>query len=254
MSPEVVIAPEVRNGLTVYPFTHLRQLGVDAFFTDRRGGVSLAPYDTLNLGSHVGDDFERVLENRRRVALAADVEKLSIIDQIHGSDVVNLDSEEPLTRGDALTTTQPDVALAILVADCVPIVLADQERILVIHAGWRGLASDIIAKSVPLFREPRNVLVGIGPRVSPEVYQVDSETAGKFSPFPEAILPDEPGHARLDLAAIAQLQLINSGVHSENIHACAQVTDGGNLFFSDRAARPCGRFALIATRKRATAG
>ena len=249
MPGEVTLLAERRGNLTVYPFPTLRELGVDAFFTDRNGGVSTGPYGTLNLGTHVDDEPSHVEENRSRVAHAAGVTELKIVNQVHGREVVDLDSSSPKSDGDALTTTKRGVALAVLVADCVPLVLADHERIAVVHAGWRGLATEVIAEAVQLFATPSKIMVGIGPRISPEGYQVDLEVAGHFTPIPHAVLPDLPGHARLDLAEIARAQLTALGIVPENVTTSAQVTDGGQFFFSDRALRPCGRFALIAKRE-----
>ncbi len=249
MSGEVVLEAEVRGNLTVYPFPTLRAIGVDTFFTDRNGGVSTGPYASLNLGIHVNDEPDHVHENRNRVATAAGVKTLRIVNQVHGRQVVDCDVADQKSEGDALTTTSPGVAISVLVADCVPLVLADRDRIAVVHAGWRGLAARVIAETVPLFTDPSQGLVGIGPRISPEAYQVDLEVASNFSAIPHAVLPDEPGRARLDLAEIARAQLLELGVLGRNITTSAQVTDGGEFFFSDRATRPCGRFALVAKRE-----
>ena len=248
MPGEVAIVAERRGNLSVYPFANLREIGVDAFFTDRNGGVSTGPYASLNLGVHVRDEKSHVEENRRRVAEVAGVNELHITNQVHGSEVVDLDALSPKSEGDALTTTRSGVALAILVADCVPLVLADHERIAVVHAGWRGLASEVIGEAVQYFSQPSNIVVGIGPGISPEAYQVSLDVAARFSHIAHAVLEDAPGHARLDLAEIARTQLVGVGVLPENITTSAQVTDGGEFFFSDRAQRPCGRFALVAKR------
>ena len=116
------------------------------------------------------------------------------------------------------------------------------------HAGWRGLASEVIGEAVQYFSQPSNIVVGIGPGISPEAYQVSLDVAARFSHIAHAVLEDAPGHARLDLAEIARTQLVGVGVLPENITTSAQVTDGGEFFFSDRAQRPCGRFALVAKR------
>jgi len=245
---EVAIVAERRGNLSVYPFAALREIGVDAFFTDRNGGVSTGPYASLNLGAHVNDDRAHVEENRGQVAEAAGVVELHITNQVHGHEVVDLDALSPQAEGDALTTKRSGAALAILVADCVPLVLADHERIAVVHAGWRGLASEVIGEAVQFFSQPSNILVGIGPRISPQAYQVSLEVAAQFSNIPHAVLADVPGHSRLDLAEIARTQLASAGVLLDNITTSAQVTDGGEFFFSDRAERPCGRFALVAKR------
>jgi YfiH family protein len=187
--------------------------------------------------------------NRSLVAKAAGVEALQIVTQVHGKEVVDLDASELKLEGDAITTRKSNLAVAILVADCVPLVLADAERIAVVHAGWRGLAARVIPKALKYFEDPSLVIVGIGPRISPEAYQVDTEVASNFTDTPHAVLPDTPGHARLDLAEIALSQLSESGVLEQNITTSAQNTDGGEFFFSDRAMRPCGRFALVAKRE-----
>jgi polyphenol oxidase len=249
MPGEVVILPERRGNLSVYPFPSLKEIGVDAFFTDRNGGVSSGPYASLNLGLHVNDDAEHVITNRGLVAQAAGVDSLHIVNQVHGNQVVDLEVSPTADAGDVITTTQEQIAIAVLVADCVPLVLADEQRIAVVHAGWRGLDARVISEALKSFDNPSRVVVGIGPRISAEAYQVDQELAGKFSDFPQAILADLPGHARLDLAGIAHAQLIQSGVHERNVITSTQVTDGGEFFFSDRAIRPCGRFALVAKRE-----
>jgi len=249
MPGEVVILPERRGNLSVYPFPSLKEIGVDAFFTDRNGGVSTGPYASLNLGIHVQDEESHVNANRDLVAKAAGVEALQIATQVHGKEVIDLDTSELKSDGDAITTTKSNLAVAILVADCVPLVLADTKRIAVVHAGWRGLAARVIPEALKYFEDPSLVFVGIGPRISPEAYQVDTEVASNFANIPHAVLPDTPGHARLDLAEIARSQLSESGVLEQNITTSAQVTDGGEFFFSDRAMRPCGRFALVAKRE-----
>ena len=238
------LTPEQRGPLTVHVFESFRELGVDAFVTDRFGGVSTGPYDSLNLGDHVGDDPTAVEANRALVAEAAGA-PLIFMRQVHGAHV--RDSLLPLGEADGLTTVGGD-ALCVLVADCVPLVVADSRRLSVVHAGWRGLAAGVLHAALAQFDDPSRVCVGVGPAVSPETYQVGPEVAEMFSDVPDALRPDKGDRSRLDLRAVVSHQLRESRVPDEQVTFAQHVTDGGEVFFSDRAARPCGRFALVARR------
>jgi hypothetical protein len=239
----------VRGPLTVYPIEWARALGVDAFVTDRFHGASGGPYESLNLGEHVGDDLEHVRENRRLVARAIDAERLVIVRQVHGARVLNARDAMPESKADALLNDGTDVALAILVADCVPILLVEStsSRFCLVHAGWRGLHAGIIAKALEHFHAP-DVHAFLGPSISSARYQVGPEVAIHFTDVANALAPDDADRSRLDLRLVAASQLRAGGVEDERISISAQVTDGGEVFFSDRAHRPCGRFGLVAKR------
>jgi len=249
---ELNLVPEVRGPLSVHPFVGARDHGVDAFVTDRFGGVGEGPYESLNLGDHVGDEHGTVLENRRRVAAAIGValDQLLIVRQVHGTSVALADSFDPDEHADAIWGGSAELALAILVADCLPVLLVDSsgDDFAVVHAGWRGLRSGVIANVVSRFTDPRSVHAFIGPSISPEGYQVGPEVAGNFLHIDRAVLADVGDRSRLDLRRVALEQLRVLGVGDENISISTQSTDGGETFFSDRAARPCGRFALVARR------
>lgn len=252
MPSDVALSAETRDALTVHPVTSVRALGVDAFVTDRFGGVSSAPYDSLNLGVHVGDRANDVRENRRRVANAIGVDptRLVIVQQVHGVRVLDASNATPSSEADALFTDDRDQALAILVADCVPILLVDStsDRFALVHAGWRGLHLGVIAQTLQLFADAAQVHAFLGPSISREGYQVGPEVAAHFAHLPEALTPDGGDRSRLDLTLVATRQLLEHGVGDASIVRCQQVTDGGEVFFSDRAQRPCGRFALVAKR------
>ena len=104
MTVEVILTPKYHSALNVYPIEFARHFGVQAFVTDRSGGVSPTPYDSLNLGDHVGDDPANVAENRRRVAdaIGVDESRLIIINQVHGRDVVNANEATPESSGDVI--------------------------------------------------------------------------------------------------------------------------------------------------------
>jgi hypothetical protein len=249
---DVTLDAEIRGALTIYPVKSAVELGVDAFVTDRFGGVSAAPYDSLNLGDHVEDDANNVNENRRRVATAANVDptRLVIVRQVHGANVLDASNVTATSEADGLVTKRDDVALAILVADCVPILLVDSasSRFALVHAGWRGLAEGVINEALAVFDDPATVHAFLGPSISPEAYQVGPEVARHFVDVDGALLADGDDRSRLDLRLVAAHQLLVAGVPDESIVRSRQVTDGGGVFFSDRAQRPCGRFALVAKR------
>ena len=252
MSVALTLAPEVRGALSVFPIEAMRSFGVDAFVTDRFGGVSQAPYDTLNLGSHVGDDPGDVQENRRRVAEAAGVaiDQLVIVRQVHGDHVVEARRFDQPVDADAIFTSSVDLAIAVLVADCLPILLVDSDSndFCVVHAGWRGLEARILDRAVERFSNSARIHAFIGPSISSENYQVGPEVAQHFSHVPGALFADSRDRSRLDIRRVAEVQLRNQGVPDGDIIVSVQCTDGGGLFFSDRAQRPCGRFALVARR------
>ena len=252
MSTGVTPVPERRGPLTVHPVPGLRQFGVDAFVTDRGGGVSTGAFESLNLATHVGDRAKDVEENRRRVAgaIGVNVERLVIVRQVHGNVAVDASHATPDTEADALHCTSGELALAVLVADCVPIVLVDaaSPRFCVVHAGWRGLAAGVVTSALSTFENVRTIHVFVGPSISSEGYQVGPEVAQHFADVPDARYPDDGDRSRLDLRAVALHQLRAGGVDGDHVEVSRQSTDGGGLFFSDRAVRPCGRFALVARR------
>jgi YfiH family protein len=236
----------------VYPVESARVLGVDAFVTDRFGGVSAAPYDSLNLGDHVGDSLDNVQENRERVASAAgvDVAQLITVKQVHGAHVLEASSVTRSSEADALINDHDELALAILVADCLPVLLVDASstRFALVHAGWRGLERGVISQTLSHFSDASSVHAFVGPSISSEGYQVGPEVAEHFTDVKGALSPDGGDRSRLDLRLVATHQLSMAGVPDESIVVSQQVTDGGEVFFSDRARRPCGRFALVAKR------
>jgi YfiH family protein len=251
--PKLVTLSKVTRGpLRVYPIDVVAPLGVDAFVTDRLGGISAAPYDELNLALHVGDDVEHVVENLRRVGAAIGVsdDELVTARQVHGNKIVEVSPYRPKGDADGLVSSSRSLALAILVADCVPILLVDEasERFAVVHAGWRGLANGVLANAVSCFDAPRAVHAFIGPSISVECYQVGPDVAVRFEGIPGALVPDGGDRSFLDLRAVSSHQLLALGLQGANVSASTQVTDGGEQFYSDRATRPCGRFALVAKR------
>jgi YfiH family protein len=253
-----------RGDLRVLAWPAFDEFDLDVMVTTRHGGVSSGEYATLNLSFAVGDAPENVLENRRRAAaaLGADLADFVFATQVHGAVarvVTGADRGAAAPGGtageaDALVTADPGTVLAVLVADCVPIVLYDPGAhvLACVHAGWRGsvarVAGAALATMAGLGARPEHVIAGVGPAIGPR-YQVGDEVAQaareSFGEQAALVLrPDGTGRWLFDLWAANHLILTEEGVADQRIHLAAVST--GADFFSDRAARPCGRFAAIA--------
>ncbi len=153
--------------------------GVCALSTLRGGGVSAAPYTSLNLGDHVGDEPATVAENRRRLRVAADLPaEPHWLAQVHGIRVEDLDAGGSTAAADGAHTRRPGRICAILTADCLPVLFAAEsgEAVAAAHAGWRGLAAGVIEATVrALAVEPRALLVWLGPSIGPQHFEVGAE-------------------------------------------------------------------------------
>lgn len=246
---------------------------VDALFTSRDGGASEGPYESLNLGLHVGDDPDRVVENRRRAAAAVglDLADLVFCRQVHGRGVAVVDRshrgrgatslEDAVDGVDALVTATPGVGLVALVADCVPLVLYEPTAQVVacVHAGWRGTVARVVEAAIEamgsLGGRPDRILAGLGPTVAASRYQVGDEVAEAArtcfgAGAAEVVSLGGDGRWRFDLQAANHRILLEAGVPDANIERCSLATGPGSAYFSDRAARPCGRFAAMAALRR----
>jgi polyphenol oxidase len=244
--------------------------GAAVAVTTRHGGASAPPYDSLNLGLHVGDDPAIVVRNRDRAAEAFGValDALVFAHQIHGAAPALVGPEDrgrgTLAEGDAvpdadiLVTVSTGVTLAILVADCLPLALVDAEAgvLAAVHAGWRGTAAGAVGRAIQTMRDcgadSERVHAFLGPAVHPDRYQVSDEVlralSGAVGPGaldPAVARPDGPGHWLVDLVAANRQQLVACGVRSDHITESGATTSD-EAFFSDRVHRPCGRFALLA--------
>ena len=177
--------------------------------------------------------------------------------QDRGCGAATLDSA--IAETDALVTAEPGVVLTVMVADCVPIVLYDPAAhvLACVHAGWRGTVARVTEAAVDTMRNlgsrPEDVVAGIGPAVAPDRYQVGEQVAEAAracfaAVASEVIRPDGTGRWLFDLWHANRILLREAGLRDGNMHIAAIPTGsaGGGRFFSDREARPCGRFAAIA--------
>jgi len=221
--------------------------------TTRAGGVSVSPYDTFNLGDHVGDDPAAVAANRKRLATATGLGEDGVVwmNQIHGDNVVVVDGPRcTVDETDGLVTTKPRLALAVVTADCVPVLMADARAgvIAAVHAGRVGAQSGIVARALETMvrhgAHVGDVSVLLGPAVSGRNYEVPEAMAAEV----EAALPGSRtttarGTAGLDLRAGIARQLRELGVTAVDVDPRCTVDDR-NLF-SHRRGAPTGRLASL---------
>lgn len=229
---------------------------VAAVVTTRAGGVSAAPFDTFNLGDHVGDDPFAVAENRRRlVADHPGLAAVSWLRQVHGTTLVEAAADRPV-EADAQFTTQPGLACAVLTADCLPVLFCNRDgtRVAAAHAGWRGLCAGVLERAAAGFGNPEEVLAWLGPAIGPAHFEVGPEVRTQFldaaaAPRRQAaercFVPSaRPDHFLADLYALARLRLGGAGVNA---------VYGGGLctfaaperFFSYRREAVTGRMASL---------
>lgn len=233
---------------------------VKAFFTTRAGGVSLAPYASLNLGLHVGDAVARVAENRRRLRelLPADPVWLN---QVHGVNVLSI--EEPDTRRSAIVTADASVTscanlpCAVLVADCLPVLFCadDGSRVGAAHAGWRGLHAGVLERTVESMRiSPAGIIAWLGPAIGPAAFEVGQEIPEAFTAvvaqdaFAFSPIVGRPGKYLADIYALARARLLRAGVQAVFGGGFCTVSQP-QRYFSYRRDRETGRMAGLIWRE-----
>jgi YfiH family protein len=220
--------------------------------TTRAGGVSAAPFDSFNLGDHVGDDPDAVAANRRRLAAAIGLaDRIVWMHQVHGDRIVAVDGPGPtVDNADGLVTTKPRLALAVVTADCVPVLMADARAgvVAAVHAGRVGAQNGVVARAVEAMlrvgAHAADISVLLGPAASGGNYEVPTDMAAEV----EAALPGSRtrttrGTAALDLRAGIARQLKELGVPSVDIDPRCTIDD--DALFSHRREAPTGRLASL---------
>ena len=223
--------------------------GVKACVTTRAGGVSLAPFDSLNLGDHVDDSPEAVAENRRRLTDHFSIQP-AWLQQVHGIVVAHADPGRVVTA-DASWTATPGIACAAMTADCLPALFCDRAgtRVAAAHAGWRGLAAGVLEATLDSLDVPAaDTLVWLGPAIGPQAFEVGPEVRETFvQQLPqaaEAFVPSHnPGKFMADIYKLARLRLAARGVTAVYGGGFCTVTDP--RFFSYRRSPRTGRFASL---------
>jgi YfiH family protein len=241
--------------------TAFEHAGFLAAFTERVGGVSDPPFDSLNLGLATDDAPDRVFENRRRLMGAFGLEQTAALRQVHGSTVVPVERHQhwsgfdhrrrSVPSGDALSTTSSGLGLVILTADCVPVALADPSTgmLAAVHAGWRGVACGVLGEAISAFPEPGRVLAAIGPAIGPDHYEVGEDVVSAVGSASRggAITRRTAARPHLDLPGTVLRILGELGV--QRIETCEQCTAcAPERFYSHRRDGATGRQALLTAR------
>jgi hypothetical protein len=225
---------------------------VRAVSTTRLGGISSPPYDSLNLAGHVGDDPARVAENRRRLmALVGYPAEPAWLEQVHGTTVVAAETIRAPVAADAAWTREPGRPCAVMTADCLPVLLCDRAGTVVAaaHAGWRGLASGVIAAAVTSMKAPpAELLAWLGPAIGPDAFEVGAEVRTAFLELDagnaDCFQPSPAGRWLADLYELARRQLRALGVSA--VYGGDYCTFGDSKrFFSYRREHPTGRMATL---------
>jgi hypothetical protein len=263
--PGLLIRRTGSDGVVYYSSPLLEQHRIPHAFSTRIGGVSEAPFDSMNLGNPNGcatqDDTQHIAQNYRRLMRAIGCEHLPryYLHQIHGELVSVVDSDDfsNSTKGDALVTAQPNRVLSVRIADCCPVLLAttDGRAVAAIHAGWRGAVGGVIAAAVSKLRaianvEPANLLAAIGPCIGFDAFEVGPEVLVEFEKVFGSEAPirhDGNGKGHVDLPSACKQQLLRAGVNTGNIDTTDRCTfrDADEFFSHRRDAGITGRMAAM---------
>jgi YfiH family protein len=237
---------------------------VGALMTTRRGGVSAGPYASMNLRDGLGDDAAAVAQNRHRYEQAAGVRPV-LLNQVHGARVVRLGAVDraggaALHDADASVTTEPDLACAVQVADCLPVLYAvpGGRAVGAAHAGWRGLAGGVVEATLAALCDaaacdPAEVRVWLGACIGPRRFEVGADVLQAFGADPAGnghrrFRPHVPGKWLADLAGLARDRLEAAGV--SRIHGGRWCTvEDASRFFSFRRDRLTGRMVAAVWRR-----
>jgi len=248
------------NLLTILFFENLlKYKEIRHFISTRKGGVSKPPFDSLNLGLHVGDDPDNVLKNRKRLAttIGIPLRHFTIGEQIHSGNITIISEEsrgkgstnhkEAINATDAMVTNAPGICLVVLVADCVPMLFFDpvKRAIGVAHAGWKGTLQFIAQKTVRAMEKAfgslaEDIVVGVGPSIGPCCYKVGPDIISQveiiFYTKKEYILNEsKSGEGYFDLWKANLTQLLQTGIERKNIEMSRMCTcHNPDVFFSYR--------------------
>lgn len=249
------------DGLRYYSFEIFPDSVTQAVFT-RRGGVSPAPWHSLNLGGAVGDDPAHVTENRLRLFKAMQCDPASVHDVwlIHSTDIIYADSlrphDAPSPKADIIFTNNPGVSLFMRFGDCVPILFHDPVKkvIGIAHAGWMGTLRGVVGSAVRGMQShygchPKDIIAGIGPSIGVDHYEVGADVISQFrEKYPqdsEEIVQTENGSTYLDLWTANALQLKNAGVDQIQVSGVCTACHLDD-WFSHRAEKgKTGRFGAL---------
>ena len=252
------------GGLKCFTFDIFPRTGLVHGLYTRQGGVSPAPWSSLNLGGTVGDERANVVENRRRIFAAVDRPVESIFDvwQVHGTHAIASRIPRPLDgahqQADIILTDQPAITLFMRFADCVPILFYDPRKrvVCVAHAGWKGTLARAAGAAVAAMVETYgccagDILAGIGPSICRRCYEVGAEVVAAartaFDGSAGNILEPRGERMHLDLWEANRIALVDAGIQARNIEVAGLCTaENTDLWYSHRAEKGrTGRFGAL---------
>jgi len=225
---------------------------VRACSSTRQGGVSQAPWGSLNLGAHVGDELQHVQTNRQRLLELADLPSMpQWLEQVHGTEVLTLDWKVPASlRADAAYTRTPGVVCAVMTADCLPVLFCSQDgqEVAAAHAGWRGLCDGVLEATINAFSAPPSqIFAWLGPAIGPDAFEVGPEVREAFiaqNPAAAAAFLPKGEKFYADLGHLAKQRLEAIGVR--HVWGDGQCTlNQSEQFFSFRRDGVTGRMASL---------
>ncbi|MCC7119826.1 MAG: peptidoglycan editing factor PgeF [Anaerolineales bacterium] len=250
-----------KAGLRFFAFQSFPSNVKQAVFT-RRGGVSPAPWSSLNVGGSVGDEKTRVAENRIRSFQALEVDPASIHDVwlVHGTNIVHAEAprplEQPSPQADILLTDNPRVTLFMRFGDCTPLFFYDSKKgvIGLAHAGWQGTVQDVAGAAVRGMQarygcDPQDIFAAIGPAIGVDHYEVGEDVISRvlaaFGKDADAVIETRNGNSYFDLWKANELQLRRAGVEQIEVSALCTACSLED-WFSHRAERgKTGRFGAL---------
>lgn len=255
-----------RDGVAIHTAPSLfADCGIGIAFSERIGGVSVAPYATLNLAGHVGDEPDAVDKNRdlllESIGVAALADRLTTAEQVHGAGIAEVDARNagagarvssgplPVPGVDALWTHERGIPLMLMFADCVPVVIVRPSvpAVAVVHAGWRGAAAGIVGGVVKRLSElpgDDDCVAFIGPHIGPCCYEVGPDCVSHFD---NRFVTITGVASRLDLGAVVAADLERSGVpEGRQCHLGICTAHNTDRFFSHRADGQTGRHGALA--------
>lgn len=223
---------------------------VRALVTTRAGGASRPPFDSLNLGDHVGDDPAAVLENRRRLRAHLPAEPVWLA-QAHGTRCVDAASVAAGSEADAAFAREPGIVCAVLTADCLPVLLCDDAgtAVAAVHAGWRGLAAGVVESAVAAIGLPGERLIAwLGPAIGPRRFEVGGEVRAAFvardPAAAQAFVAQSQDKWLCDLYALARGRLAALGIRRVAGADFCSASDAAR-FYSYRRDGVTGRMASL---------
>lgn len=253
------------NGVVYYASPLLENAGIPHAFSTRIGGLSPAPFDSLNMGNpngcDIADDYERIWENYRLLASACGCGRLELlrVHQVHGATVLRAARGQHFdnaSKADAIVSDDPRRIASVRVADCVPVLLAapDGKTVSAVHAGWRGIVAGVVTAALSELLESDaqsgKTLAAIGPCIGFDAFEVGPEVLAEFRRLFGNDAPlriTDGGKGFVDLRAAVRLQLLSAGVPDEQIDTTDRCThrDADEFFSHRRENGVTGRMAAI---------